>query len=220
MIQYRCGILVPWVNTTVEEDLRILPEYIQYNIGRVWPSKQPNGANDESYLESMKEHALQIAEQFGNLEFDDMFLACTSAACQNVMFTTAGKQLQTVYGCLLSELRMNGYKNIYFASPYSELMQEHFLSALERDGVHISKMISIKCSGEFRDLNCNDVYAQCSNAGLFSDIVPLVISCTAITTRPLIQELKKKNIHCISSNSALINEIYRRTNSKNMRVSK
>lgn len=211
---YRCGILVPWVNTAVEDELRFLPRGIRYHVGRVWPSTEPTDGHDESFMASMVQHALKRQSQFGWLPLDAIYLACTSAAFEDRLRTEDGDTILTVYGCLVEELRQKGVQRVNVASPYSTRLQAALCRALERDGIQIARCTGLVFDGQIRNLRWQDVLQQCKGAGVISKECPLLVVCTALCTHPLVCALEREGVLCISSNSALVRAIRRNAECK------
>jgi maleate cis-trans isomerase len=209
MNYYSCGVLVPWVNTAVENELRYLPRRVRYTVGRLRPSILPKDSHDESYLQSMFARATYAPNQFGWLTFDAIYLACTSVTWTTCVKAKSGTLLKTTYGCLINELRSLNVPEINLVAPYSQNMLDSLCEALKRDNVQVIRALPLRFGCEIKNIAPREIIDQCGSANLLSKERQLVLACTAIESRKLISHFARMGIACITSNSALINTIRR-----------
>jgi maleate cis-trans isomerase len=209
MILYRCGVIVPWVNTAVEKALRDLPKRILYAVGRLAPLSLPKDSHDESYLKSMLHNAEDASGQFGWLPLDHIYLACTSISYSSLVIKRNGFLMKTSFECLVEELQYQNHSNINLSAPYSDNLLESLCKAFKIRGINVLRARPLTYLGDICDLDWRDVVRQCHDADLLTNNQPLVLACTAIETKQLISKLAKTGINCITSNSALLNTIKR-----------
>lgn len=209
MSLYRCGVLVPWVNTAVEEDLRNLPRRIAYHIARLVPDRKPSNPHDENYLSDILDKSLHLDSHYGWLRHNEYYLACTSATFTPRLYSVCGHPIITAYGCILEELRSRSIREVQIVTPYSPTLHQSLCAALQCDGVYVTNSLSLEYNAELRDLTPSEVVSQCVKARVLKDRTPILVICTAFVSRKLIALMDRMGAICITSNSALLNKIRR-----------
>lgn len=215
MFGWRCGVLVPWMNRTVEDELPQL--LLNVGVGLHWarlrPNPLPSGPDDETYLARMMGEVPDALASLAPTDLDLLVLACTSAALGPMAVRTRVPMV-TAFDCVLEVL---GDGPVMLCAPYSWSLIEQMAEALEVAGHPVLVKARVNPKGEFRDVTAAEI-AQTIAAAWTPSVEKIVLSCTALYTLGLTARLKLDHgiqTPIISSIEAIAEVIRARSRSKN-----
>lgn len=220
MKKFQVGLLIPWVNTAMEEEI---PFLVNPGIGLHWsrirPAVLPRDGHDNSYLEYMLSGIPDALSRFDGLDLQVIVFGCTSAsliesctrfeapeAYQHSVFLTA-------FDTIIFQLNKIQAKTILLFGPYEHSILSVEAGSLQQAGITVRKAVPIEYAGEIRHISADQVcrtflresYSKC-DAALFS--------CTALYTLEAIRELRIARAietPLLSSNTAIadtLNDLY------------
>jgi maleate cis-trans isomerase len=187
----RFGVIVPWINRTVEDELPLLvDEAVGLHWSRVRPNPLPRDRDDESYLPSLVMELPRAVEELGPSDLDEVIFACTSACFDShLVLPGIGRPIVTAFGCVVSQLQKNAGK-ILLCTPYSESLTNALRAQLEQVGFSIANSVVIRSSSEFRDIDSQTICSALSRE-FTPTIDRILILCTALRTLVLSELLSK-----------------------------
>lgn len=177
--RWRCGIVVPWMNRAIEDELPLLisGSDVALHWSRVLPARLPADRNDESYLPSLLEDLPTAMARLAPSDLKEVLLGCTSATISPVV-TVGGRSVVTAFHCL--SLALDSRPTL-LCTPYSEATTTGIADALRRQEHAIEHVLSLKDDREFRDLPSTEIAAQIARYWR-PGIEQVAISCTALYT--------------------------------------
>lgn len=214
------GMLIPWVNTAMEEEISTS---VHPNIGLHWsrmrPKILPKDGHDTSYLEHMLLALPDALSGFDGLKLQVIVLGCTSVSfgnlCSSIKIPKAYRNSRfiTAFDSMIFQIKKIKAKNILLFAPYDKSTIDAEADMLEACGLNVVKCIPLTYKDEIRYITTEQVYntfekeytSQC-------DIV--LFSCTALYTLEAINNIKTRlnvEIPMLSSNSAIsdtLNDLY------------
>ena len=220
MKAFQVGILVPWVNTAMEEEI---PYSVHPDIGVHWsrtrPEVLPKDGHDPSYLKYMLLAVPQALSCFDGLNLQVIVLGCTSVSfsnfCSGIMMpeTYQNSRFITTFDSIVLQIRKLNARKILLFAPYDKGTLDAEADMLEANGITIVKSVPLTYKNEIRYISTEQIcetfereYTPQCDAVLFS--------CTALYTKDAIIKLQKQQkikTPLLSSNSAIsntLNDIY------------
>lgn len=198
------GVLVPWANTVVEEELpRLSSNEVVLHYARLVPPSHTT-ALDKGFLDGLRAAVPTAVASLNRLPLDAIFLACTSEG-----FTrTTGKDEEVIsaFDALTTALAQFGATRIALATPYPEPITQREADAFDARGIEVTAHASLG-----RDDGYPDV-AACEIISLVEGLNPralaaadvLVLSCTGWPTRGVLAILEQQwRMPVLSSNLAM-----------------
>ena len=190
MKRCRVGIIVPWMNRAVEDELPSLVADADVGIhwARILPNPPPSGPRDETYLPRLLAQVPMAIEQLAPSDLEAIVLACTSAAIGHVTGPHSIRVV-TAYECLSSSLLR---VPLLLCDPYSEDLSASIVGRLESDGHRVVSSARIPTYGEFRDVSAEAIAAIVARA-IGPEAEQVAISCTALYTADVPRILREKH---------------------------
>ena len=212
MKNFRTGMLVPWVNTTMEDEI---PTIVDSRIGLHWsrlrPNYLPHDGHDSSYLTQLLDDVPNALKKFDGLDLNTIVLGCTSASiidgCKSLEIPDnyRTKNFITAFEAVVSYIKKISAHEIMLFAPYESHVIDDEINALASRDIKVVKAIKIDYVNEIRFISPSDLYkiflAEYSNRcdGVF-------FSCTALYTLDVISYLQQvQDVHTpiFSSNIAI-----------------
>jgi len=199
----RVGVLVPWANTAVEQELPGWAGDVVYHYARLVPAERTT-ALDDSFLGGLASAVPAALGQLDRLPLAGVLLACTS-----VGFSGLADDLPAVvsaFDALLVELRRQRARRIVLATPYPELLTLREVSAFAAAGVGVLDHISLGRVDDLGSIPAADVVDLLDrlDPSAIAEADAVVLSCTAWHTAGLLGDLYRRHHRpVISSNLAL-----------------
>lgn len=192
MKKARFGIIVPWVNRTVEDELPLLVgEAVGLHWSRVRPNPLPCDRDDESYLPLLIQELPRAIKELEPSDLDEVIFACTSACFDShLILHEMDRPVVTAFGCVVNQLQ-EGTGAILLCTPYSEELTHVLRTKLEQVDLPITSSVVVRSSSEFRDIDPQAICATLAK-GFTSDIERILILCTALRTLGVSEILKKE----------------------------
>jgi len=126
MKEYKVGLLIPWVNTAMEDEIPLLVnKRVGLHWSRIKPSKGPKDGHDDTYLDSMIEDIPNALSRFGELKLDLVILGCTSATITNeeknlsIIWKNQKARYVSTMDAMVAQLRKYGAKKVMLFAPYT-----------------------------------------------------------------------------------------------------
>lgn len=212
MKPYQVGILVPWVNTAMEEEIPLLVNpAIGLHWMRVRPTTLPIDGHDTSYLKGLLEGMPSALTGFDGLNLQLIMFGCTSAS---VLSKTIGPVLPSNYqdaalwtamDSLVYQLNRLNAESITLFAPYENAVLNSQARMLEESGIRVRKTVQIYYQSEIRHISTNVICDALSKELKHQDDVA-VISCTALHTLAAVRRLRVRfdvKMPLITSNTAI-----------------
>ncbi|MGW7786089.1 aspartate racemase/maleate isomerase family protein [Streptomyces tricolor] len=198
------GVLLPWANQAVEEELPQLGEPgVVFHYARLVPASRTT-AVDHSFWHGLRAAASGAVDSMRHLPLDATVLACTSAAF------TGGPELPpgviTAFDALSTLLHRRRLTRIVLATPYPQQVTHAEAEALGERGIQVLAHASLGLDDGYPDIRAQQILDLC--AGLppaaLAGADALVLSCTGWRTLTATTVLQQRlGIPVISSNRAL-----------------
>ena len=204
------GVLVPWANLAMEAELpHLIPSDISWHFSRLVPRSRATAIND-TFLQDMIDAVPDALLQFDPINLDLVAFGCTSACFSfpkrltgSLHFINSQTPCITAFTAIQSTLAHHKAQRILLLAPYEDHVTQKEVSALEESGVFVIESVSMGHADGIGEIGIEEVmdhFARFSTC----DADAIVISCTALHTREVIDILKEGNkIPIISSNSAI-----------------
>ncbi|MFH1547513.1 MAG: hypothetical protein ABIC57_03430 [bacterium] len=214
------GMLIPWVNTAMEEEI---PNLVYSNIGLHWSRLRPNilpmNGHDTSYLESMLSSIPDALSKFDGLDLHAIVLGCTSAclidSCSDLEISAPYKRIKfiTALDAILNQIeKIKAHRLILFA-PYDTHTIQAEVELLQSHGVDVIKSVSLAYEDEIRFITSTQIY-EVFVKEYTPDYDAILFSCTALYTLKAIDIIKRNLLietPLLSSNIAIsstLNDLY------------
>lgn len=198
------GVLLPWANQAVEEELPQLGEPgVVFHYARLVPASRTT-AVDHSFWHGLRAAAIGAVDSMRHLPLDATVLACTSAAF------TGGPELPprviTAFDALTTLLHRRRLTRIVLAAPYLQQVTRAEAAALGERGIQVLAHASLGLDDGYPAIRAQQILDLC--AGLppaaLAGADALVLSCTGWRTLTATTVLQQRlGIPVISSNRAL-----------------
>lgn len=198
------GVLLPWANQAVEEELPQLGEPgVVFHYARLVPASRTT-AIDDSFWHELRAAATGAVDSMRHLPLDATLLACTSAGF------TGGPALPpgviTAFDALTAVLHRRGFVRVMLATPYPEPVTRAEAETLSERGIRVLAHASLGLDDGYPDITPRQIIDLCADlpkpALAGSDA--LVLSCTGWRTLAAAADLQDRlRIPVVSSNFAL-----------------
>lgn len=225
----RVGILVPWANTVVEDELpRLRPDAVVFHYARLVPPSETT-ALDAGFLDGMRAAVPAALASMRQLPLAGVLLACTSAGLTAPRHTipdrtgsglTAGSHttddsdvqresgagVVSAFDALTGALRRLGAGRIALATPYPRSITEREADAFAGAGITVTAHASLDLDDGYGTVAAADITALAAEipASVLASADALVLSCTGWPTLDVIPELERRlRMPVVSSNLAL-----------------
>jgi len=214
------GMLIPWVNMAMEEEI---PNSVHPNIGLHWsrmrPKILPKDGHDTGYLKYMVLALPNALSGFDGLRLQVIVLGCTSVSfgnfCSSIEIPKAYKNSRfiTAFDSIVLQIRKLEAKNILLFAPYDKGTIDAEANMLETCGVNVVKCVPLTYKDEIRYITTEQVYDTFEKE-YTSQCDAVLFSCTALYTLEAINNIKTRlnvEIPLLSSNSAIsdtLNDLY------------
>jgi maleate cis-trans isomerase len=210
---FRVGMLIPWVNTAMEEEI---PHSVHPNIVLHWsrmrPKVLPKDGHDTGYLGDMVLAVPGALECFDGLELEAIVLGCTSVTLDrlltNVKMPKAYGELAfiTAFDSIVLQIRKLKAKTLLLFAPYSSAMMNRESKMLtETCGVSVVKCIPLTYADQIKNITVEQV-CRTFEREYVSKCDAVLFSCTALYTLEAICRIKAQldvRVPILSSNSAI-----------------
>lgn len=220
MKRLQVGMLVPWVNTAMEEEI---PSLVHPSIGLHWsrlrPRILPRDGHDDSYLEHMLLNIPDALSCFDGLDLDIIVLGCTSASFSTcspgieVPDAYKGSRFIGAFDSIILELKKIQAKTLLLFAPYDRLAIDAEAAALEARGLTVVRRVPISYSDQIRYITPEQV-CDIFSKEYSPECDAIVFSCTALYTLEAIGMIKRGfriEVPLLSSNTAIsstLNDLY------------
>jgi maleate isomerase len=202
------GVLVPWANTTVEDELPAWCGSAAWHYARLAPASGTT-ALDETFLQGLMDAVPTALYQLSVLPIDRAYLACTSAAFtrpgQLAALTAASRvPLVSAFDAIVDHLTTLSLTRIMLATPYPQAITDMEISQFAAHGISVIDAISLGLTDGYADLRTRQITEPAGKMAENSGGDALVLSCTGWPTRAAVAILRRRlDRPVISSNSAI-----------------
>lgn len=212
----RMGVLVPWANTVVEDELRSWNDRTSWHYARLAP---PGGttALDESFLQGMMDAVPGALHQLSALPLRRVYLACTSAAFtrhdQFAQLANASEvPMVSAFEAIVDHLTRFDLKRITLATPYPRAITDAEVAEFAEHGIMVVDAVSLDLLDGYADIRTRQITEPATDAARRGDGDALVLSCTGWPTMAAVSILRRRlGRPVISSNSAIAAHALRET---------
>jgi len=218
--EFQVGMLIPWVNTAMEEEI---PFLVNPNVGLHWsrlrPKKLPRNGHDTSYLKDMALSIPEALSRFGGLDIHVIIMGCTSisftGSTSTINIPIKYKHIKTIttFEAIILQIQKIKAKRVQLFAPYDEGTIAREIDLLKSYGFEVIKSVSLPYSDEIRYISMEQIYNT-----FIKEYTPkcdtVLFSCTALFTLDLINHIKeyfKIETPILSSNIAIshtLNDLY------------
>lgn len=198
------GVLLPWANVAVEEELPQLGEPgVVFHYARLVPASRTT-AVDDSFWHGLRAAATGAVDSLRHLPLHATVLACTSAGF------TGGPALPpgviTAFDALTTTLHGRRLARVALATPYPEPVTHAEAEALKAHGIDVTTHASLGLDDGYPDITTAQILTLCDSLppAALAEADVLVLSCTGWRTLNAAASLQERlRIPVISSNLAL-----------------
>lgn len=199
---FHIGVLVPWANMVVEDELpRLRPDGVVFHYARMVPPSQTT-ALDETFLDGLRAAAPAAVASLSRLPLEGVLLACTSEG-----FTRTHEEgVVSAFDTLTTALARLEARRIALATPYPEPITQREADAFTARGFEVTAHASLGRDDGYPDVTPAEI------TSLVAGIDPralaradtLVLSCTGWPTLDVIVGLEHDlGMPVLSSNVAM-----------------
>jgi len=209
------GILIPWVNTAMEEEI---PSLVHSDIGLHWsrlrPGILPKNGHDISYLEHMLLSIPNALSRFDGLDLHVIVLGCTSAnftgVCSDIEIPGAYRHVKfvTAFDAIVLQIEKIKAKRLLLFAPYDRRTIDAEVGLLESYGVDVVKHVALAYRDEIRFITAEQIYDVFARE--YTECDAVLFSCTALYTLEAISNIKRElfiKATLLSSNTAISNTL-------------
>lgn len=212
----RIGIIVPPTNTANEAEWQALvPDQVTVHTARMPLHTDTKSATG---IAALHQDIMQYSGDLSAAEVDVIAYGCTAGSMVTPVDSLAklitqhtGCRALTTSQAIVQSLRSVSAKNISVATPYFDMMNKHEKEFLESNGFYVVTIegLGYGANGvdDFRNI-CRiptDVTAKIAKRVNSDSADALVLTCTDLTTLPIIRSLETQlNKPVISSNTATL----------------
>ncbi|WP_340375964.1 hypothetical protein U5640_12865 [Streptomyces sp. SS7] len=203
-VRRHVGVLLPWANVAVEEELPQLGEPgVVFHYARLVPASRTT-AVDDSFWHGLRAAATGAVDSMRHLPLDATVLACTSAGF------TGGPELPpgviTAFDSLTTTLHQRHVASVALATPYPEQVAQTEAEALAAHGIEVTANASLGLDDGYPHITTAQILTLCDGLppAALAEADALVLSCTGWRTLTAAAALQARlRIPVISSNLAL-----------------
>lgn len=217
MKRYRAGLIIPWMNTALEDELpSLLPASVGLHWARMVPETWPRDSHDERYLPSMMADAMRARQSFTGVVLDEVIVGCTSLAFDRnsqaqLACLAEAEGWVCVRDTILASWRERGGTPVTLFGPYSAAILDGAAAVLVQAGAPIKHAIPIPYDGEIKDIEPQRIVELILKAGLPARST-VIVSCTALYTIDVPAQLAsrgREDLHFVSSNISIADHLIR-----------
>ncbi|MFI0242825.1 hypothetical protein [Streptomyces sp. NPDC016845] len=198
------GVLLPWANQAVEEELPRLGEPgVVFHYARLVPASRTT-AVDNSFWHGLRAATTDALDSMHHLPLDTTVLACTSAGF------TGGPALPpgviTAFDALTALLHRHRLARIVLATPYPQPITRAEATALGEHGIDVLAQASLGLDDGYPHISPKQILDLCASLppAALAAADALVLSCTGWRTLTAATALQARlPIPVLSSNRAL-----------------
>ncbi|MEU5599563.1 hypothetical protein [Streptomyces sp. NPDC020298] len=203
-VRRHVGVLLPWANVAVEEELPQLGvPGVVFHYARLVPASRTT-AVDDSFWHGLRAASASAVDSLRHLPLDATVLACTSAGF------TGGPALPpgviTAFDALTTTLHQRHVARVALATPYPEPVTQTEAEALAAHGIEVTAHASLSLGDGYPRITSAQILTLCDGlpAAALAEADALVLSCTGWRTLTAAAALQARlRIPVISSNLAL-----------------
>ncbi|MFE9687816.1 hypothetical protein [Streptomyces sp. NPDC006285] len=203
-VRWHAGVLLPWANVAVEEELPQLGEPgVVFHYARLVPASRTT-AVDDAFWHGLRAAATGAVDSMRHLPLDATLLACTSAGF------TGGPALPpgviTAFDALTTALRRRRLNRVVLATPYPQPVTRAEAEALAARGIQVLAHASLGLDDGYPDIRAQQIVGLCDGLPqtALATADALVLSCTGWRTLTAATALQERlRIPVITSNLAL-----------------
>lgn len=183
MLKPRFGILVPWMNRTVEDELPgLVGNAAHLHWSRLLPDPLPRDRWDESYLAALLLDVPNAVARLGPADLRGIILACTSSSLEGAPARLGSETaVMTAFQCLLAELDRRSPESLLLCTPYSSRVTKTMAVALEAAGYRVEATAMVDSALEYRDIPAGTIVDAIASR-ITKKVDCVVVSCTALYT--------------------------------------
>lgn len=217
MKSFRAGLIVPWMNTALEDELpELLPSAIGLHWARMSPEEWPRDSHDETYLASMMADAVRARRSFTGIALNEIIVACTSlsfAADANSELThrASAENWLCVRDTIVESWLHRGGAPAALLGPYGTEVLEAAATSFSHAGIPILGVVPIPYEAEIKDIDPVAIIDL-----ILREDLPVgssvIVSCTALYTASIpykLQENGREDLRFISSNLSIVDHLIR-----------
>lgn len=198
------GVLLPWANVAVEEELPQLGEPgVVFHYARLVPASRTT-AVDDSFWHGLRAAATGAVDSLRHLPLEATVLACTSAGF------TGGPALPpgviTAFDALTTALHRRRLVRVALATPYPDPVTRAEAEALAARGIDVTAHAGLGLDDGYPAITTAQILTLCDGLppAALAGADALVLSCTGWRTLTTTAALREQlRIPVISSNLAL-----------------
>ncbi|MER7467880.1 aspartate/glutamate racemase family protein [Streptomyces sp. NPDC097981] len=189
----RVGVLLPWANVAIEEELPLLaPDGVVFHYARLVPASRTT-AIDHRFWDGLRAAATDAADSLRHIPLDALLLGCTSAGfIESTTPVPAGTV--TAFDALMAELDRIGAHRIVLATPYPDAVTGTEIKALSRRSITVLASASLGLTDGYPGVD--PLRAKTLVLGLpqraLAQADAVVLSCTGWRTQPVLAELAQQ----------------------------
>jgi maleate cis-trans isomerase len=208
----RAGLIVPWMNTALEDEISSTNlQGMRVHWARIMPSSWPTDSHDETYLSSMYADIKRARRSFTGISLDTVIIGCTSLSfardtTEELALHARIEGWKTVQDTIIASWKRRNLAPTYLFGPYSNDILQSGGASLSADGVPIAGIQQIPFSKEIKDISQPFLAEKILDANLPAHSI-IILSCTALYTMEIPTLLKRQgrgDLEVISSNLSII----------------
>ncbi|MGW8375422.1 hypothetical protein [Streptomyces sp. ODS28] len=176
------GVLLPWANRVVEEELpQLAEEDVVFHYARLVPASRTT-ILDRTFLHELRSAAAEAVESLRHLPLQTTLLACTSAGFTGGPSLPTG--VVTAFDALTSQLHGRRLHRILLATPYPEPVTVHEAHAITARGIQVLAHTSLGLEEAYPSITPRQILELCASfpPGAVEACDALVLSCTGWRT--------------------------------------
>lgn len=198
------GMLVPWANMMVEEELpRLCPDGVVFHYARLVPPGRTTALNEE-FLDGLRAALPDALASLGRLPLDGVLLACTSEGFTRLDGYAPG--LVSAFDALTSVLDRLGARRVALVTPYPPAITDLEAEAFAGRGITVTARASLGRDDAYARVTIGEITSLVAGTDprALADAEALVLSCTGWPTLDVIPRLEQGlGMPVISSNLAM-----------------
>lgn len=209
-------MLIPWVNTAMEEEI---PSLVHPDIGLHWsrlrPKVLPKNGHDTGYLKDMSLSIPEALSKFDGLDLHVIVLGCTSvsftSSCTEIEIPKTYRRIKfiTALDSIILQIKKIKAKRLLLFAPYDKCTIDTEVKLLVSYGVDVVKYVPLIYKDEIRYISAEQIYHTFMKE-YSSQCDAVLFSCTALYTLEAIDSIKRGlriEIPLLSSNNAISNTL-------------
>ncbi|MER5549957.1 hypothetical protein ABT072_48125 [Streptomyces sp. NPDC002589] len=203
-VRRHVGVLLPWANQAVEEELPQLGEPgTVFHYARLVPASRTT-AVDDAFWHGLRASAAGAVDSLRHLPLEATVLACTSAGFTGGPALPGG--VLTAFDALTAVLERRALTRIVLATPYPEPVTRAEADALRERGVQVAAHVSLGLTDGYPEIPTAQILDLCARlpGASVAGSDALVLSCTGWRTLAATTALQARyGVPVVSSNLAL-----------------